>query len=181
MTARTSRYRQAILVFGFILPGLLAAALVGGLLYIKSELRTSMANKRTLYAKDELNLKEINKLETRLVRQRPLAKLWKGLLEDETAKTLAAEVSDLRGKLPEAEFQQTSFNPSRNRGTFSTSPAFPSIELQISFRASYRAMQQGFLEIESRLPQLQLQELKIERAPGEPTLNFQATYTAWTK
>ena len=44
-------------------------------------------------------------------------------------------------------------------------------------------MQRAFLELESRLPQLQLQELRIEPNPNSqnpsPLLNFQVNYTAW--
>ena len=40
-------------------------------------------------------------------------------------------------------------------------------------------MQRAFLELESRLPQLQLNELRIDRTPQASNLNFQVTYTAW--
>lgn len=181
MSGRTSQYRQAILLFGFVLPGFLAAAIIGALVYAKSELHTTMANKKRLYAAHERGRQEILTLEKKLIKQRPLAKLWAGLLEEETSRSFTAKISELREKLPEAEFQQTSFNPSTTRGAFGSTSPQPSRELQVSFRASYRAMQRAFLEIESSLPQLQLQSLKIERAPSEPTLSFQASYTAWTK
>jgi len=180
MITRAPLYRQAILVFGFILPGLAAAATIAGLLYLKGELNTSRTEKRDLFAKNEKTAREILKIEARLTRQRPLAALWAGLLEKETARSLTETFEDLRSKLPETEFKETS-NRSAERGAFSTSPAYPSTEVQLSFRATYRGMQTAFLEIESRLPQLQLQALKIERTQSEPTLTFQAVYTAWKK
>lgn len=181
MPTPTSIYREAILIFGFILPGVITAAIIGGLLYAKSDLEGQMTSKRKLFAAFEKNRKEILQIESRLVRQRPLANRWSALLEEEASSALTEKISDLRSKLPPNEFQQTSFNRSAGLGTFSTSAAYPSTQLQLSFRANYRSMQRAFLEFESRLPQLQLQTLKIERTSSEETLTFQATYTAWEK
>ena len=51
------------------------------------------------------------------------------------------------------------------------------------FRGTFRTMQRAFLELESRMPQLQLQELRIDPSPNQqnqaPLLNFQVNYTAW--
>jgi hypothetical protein len=35
------------------------------------------------------------------------------------------------------------------------------------------------MELETRMPQLQLQEIKIDPSPQSSLLNFQVTYTAW--
>jgi len=180
MSARTSVYRKAILVFGFVLPGFFAAAIIGGLLYTKSELQSSMAEKRKLFSASEKSRLEIEKTEKRLIRQRPLAALWAASVEEESAKSLTDAINKLQNQLPEGEFQPTS-NRAAGRGAFSTSPAYPSTELQLSFRATYRSMQLAFLEIESRMPQLQLQTLKVERTPNGQNLTFQVTYTAWEK
>jgi len=44
-------------------------------------------------------------------------------------------------------------------------------------------MQRAFLELETRMPQLQLQEMRIEPNSNQqnpsPLLNVQVTYTAW--
>ena len=43
-------------------------------------------------------------------------------------------------------------------------------------------MQKAFIELETRMPQLQLQDLKIDPSSSSTsTLNFQVTYTAWEK
>ena len=41
-------------------------------------------------------------------------------------------------------------------------------------------MQRAFLELETRMPRLQLQDLKIDPSASQSSLlNFQVTYTAW--
>ena len=62
---------------------------------------------------------------------------------------------------------------------FGSVSAQNSAPLELSFRANFRSMQRAFLELESRLPQLQLNELRIDLTPQSSNLNFQVTYTAW--
>ena len=55
-----------------------------------------------------------------------------------------------------------------------------SSQIRIAFRGTFRTMQRAFLELETRMPQLQLQDLKIDpSSSGSALLNFQVTYTAW--
>ena len=85
--------------------------------------------------------------------------------------------------LPAKEFQKTAFERTNTKGGFGTVSAQPSSQLRIVFRGTFRTMQRAFLELESRLPQLQLQELRIDPNPNQqnpsPLLNFQVNYTAW--
>ena len=53
-------------------------------------------------------------------------------------------------------------------------------QLRIAFRGTFRTMQRAFLELETRMPQLQLQELKIDPSSTQSSLlNIQVNYTAW--
>ena len=50
----------------------------------------------------------------------------------------------------------------------------------MAFRGTFRTMQRAFLELETRMPQLQLQELRIDPSSSQSSLlNFQVIYTAW--
>ena len=66
-------------------------------------------------------------------------------------------------------------------GGFGSVSAQKSSGLKFNFRGTFRTVQRAFLELETRMPNLQLQELKMEPSgTGESQLlNFQVTYTAW--
>jgi hypothetical protein len=50
----------------------------------------------------------------------------------------------------------------------------------MAFRGTYRTLQRAFLALETRMPQLQLQELRLEpNATQSSLINLQVTYTAW--
>jgi hypothetical protein len=85
-----------------------------------------------------------------------------------------------RDHLPNKEIQQTAFEPTSTKSGFGAVSAQSSSQLRIAFRGTYRTMQRAFLELETRMPQLQLQELRIDPSSNQSSLlNFQVSYTAW--
>jgi hypothetical protein len=50
----------------------------------------------------------------------------------------------------------------------------------MAYRGTFRTLQRAFLALETRMPQLQLQEFKIEPNSTQASLlNLQVTYTSW--
>ena len=63
-----------------------------------------------------------------------------------------------------------------------TATAQKSAQVRLAFRGTYRSVQRAFLELETLMPQLQLQELKIDTSQSSTsTMNFAVTYTSWEK
>ena len=82
--------------------------------------------------------------------------------------------------LPTKEIQKTASERLPVKGGFGTISAQPSSQVRMAFRGTFRTMQRAFLELETRMPQLQLQELRIDPSTSQSSLlNFQVTYTAW--
>jgi hypothetical protein len=107
---------------------------------------------------------------------------WEQLLNQETASAVTTNLREVGKDLPSKEYQQTSFECPGTKGIFGSNTAQRSSLIRITFRGNYRTMQRAFLELESRMPQLQLQELKIDPSAGiSSLLKFEVTYTAWEK
>ena len=84
--------------------------------------------------------------------------------------------------LPAKEYQRTSVEYPTGSTGFASASAQNSSQVKLAFRGTFRSVQQAFIELETRMPQLQLQELKIDPSSSSAsTLNFQVTYTAWEK
>ena len=98
------------------------------------------------------------------------------------ASTVATNLREISSSLPSKEFQQTAFERPSGSGGFGSASAQKSSQLRIAFRGTFRTMQRAFLELETRMPQLQLQDLKMDPSSTQSSLmNFQVTYTAWEK
>jgi hypothetical protein len=86
-------------------------------------------------------------------------------------------------KLPPKEFQLTASERINNKSGFGNVSAQKSSSVKFNLRGTYRTVQKALLELEARMPNLQLQDLRIEpnSGSGSSLLNFQVTYVAWEK
>lgn len=173
-------YRQTIILFGIILPVLVAAAIVGGGFMLKNKMAASFDNKQTTYKTYEQSRLAGLEIESQVARQRRHLDRWSEQLSQETASAVATNLRKISERLPSKEIQQTAFERPGATGGFGSATAQKSSQLRIAFRGTYRTLQRAFLELESGMPQLQLQELQITTSTNQSSLlNFQVTYTAW--
>ena len=173
-------YRQPIILFGLVLPVLLAAGIVGAGVMIKSKMVASFAAKESSYRTYNQNRIGVLGIEQQIASQRPHLARWEEQLSEETASTVATNLRKISEKLPNKEIQQTAFERPSSAGGLGSASAQTSSQIRIAFRGTFRTLQQAFLQLETRMPQLQLQELRIDPNSNQTTtLNFQVTYTAW--
>jgi len=175
-------YRQTIILFGIILPVIGAAALVGIGFALKSKMADSFDNKQKNYKTYEQGRLAGLEIEAQVTRQRQHIDRWNTQLAQETASAVTTNLREISEHLPPKEIQQTAFERPSGNGGFGSISAQRSSQIRIAFRGTFRTMQRAFLELETRMPQLQLQELRIDQSSSQSTLlNFQVTYTAWEK
>ena len=174
------RYRQPIALFGIVLPIVIAAIVVGISFLLKSNMTDSFENKQTKYKAYEMARLAGLEIETQVIRQRPHIEHWNSLLAQETASAVTINLKEISEGLPPKEIQKTASERMPSKGGFGTISAQASSQIRIAFRGTFRTMQRAFLELETRMPQLQLQELRIDPSNSQSSLlNFQVTYTAW--
>jgi hypothetical protein len=172
-------YRQTIILFGIVLPLIAIAALVGVCFMIQSNMAASLVTKEANYKIAESGRRAAHEVETQVASQRQHLERWTTQLSQETASTATTHLREISGHLPAKEIYQTAFDQGVSSG-FGTISKQKSSQLRIAFRGTYRTLQRAFLELETRMPQLQLQELKIDSSSTQSSLlNLQVTYTAW--
>lgn len=173
-----NHFRQSIILFGFLLPFLAVALVVGGFYVARGKVVDGYAKKATsfkAYTADQFQAKAI---EAKISKKRPHVANWAKAIHQETASSASSLLNEIKKKLPPKEFQQTAYSAGNAAGLGSVS-AQQALSLNFSYRATFRSMQRALLELESRMPQLQLNEMSMNRSPQSNTLNFQLTYTAW--
>ncbi len=174
-------YKQSIIIFGIVIPFLIAAVVIGACAFVRGKITGSFDNKVMYYSGYEKSRMGSLEIEARLSRQRADFERWNELTKQETFSLVTTNLRAIGEQLPPKEFQQTAFERLGQSGGFGSVSAQKSSGLKFNFRGTYRTVQKAFLELETRMPNLQLQELKIDpNTAGESTLlNFQVTYTAW--
>lgn len=173
-------YRQSIILFGIVLPLLIGAAVIGVCSMLKSKMVASFENKQKHYRSYEQSRIGALEIEAKIGRQRPHVERWARELSEETASAVNNHLRSISEKLPSKEFSTTGFDRSNTSGGFGSISAQRSSQLRIGLRGTYRSVQRAFLELETRMPQLQLQELRIDPASSQASLlNINVSYTAW--
>lgn len=175
-----NHYRQAIALFGVVVPIVIAAAVVGAGSLIKSKMTASFAAKESNFKSYEQGRLAALEIEGNVIRERQHLDRWNAQLSEETASAVATNLREISENLPAKEIQQTSFERPATNGGFGSASAHKSSQIRMAFRGTYRTLQRAFLELETRMPQLQLQELRMDPSPTQTSLlNLQVTYTAW--
>jgi hypothetical protein len=178
-----NHYRQSIALFGIALPLVVLAVVLGLGFYLKGKMTSSFASKQQLFKAFEINRGQALQIEDSIAKQRSHLDRWTKMLDEEPLSAVNSNLSAISKLLPAKEFQKGGFERSGASSGFGNAAAQRSSEIRISFRGTFRTMQRAFLELESRMPQLQLQELRITPNQNQqnpsPLLNFQVTYLAW--
>lgn len=174
-------YRQSIALFGFAVPSLIAIAIMVGAFMIKGKVTRSFDEKLSHFQGFEQNKLRALGLEAEISKKREHIERWEELVSEETASAITSNLREIEDLLPSKEFQKTAQEHPVGKKGFASASAQNSTQVGLAFRATFRTMQKALLELESRMPQLQLQEMRIETSSQSNSLNFQVTYTAWEK
>lgn len=173
-------YRQTIILFGVVVPVLIAAAVVGVGSLVKSRMTASFADKERNYKTYEQGRIAALEIEGQVTRERQHLDRWEAQLSEETASAVATNLREISENLPAKEIQQTAFERPSGSGGFGSASAQESSQIRMAFRGTFRTLQRAFLELETRMPHLQLQEFRMDPSSTQSSLlNFQVTYTAW--
>lgn len=173
-------YRQTIILFGIILPVVVAGLVVIACAMVKSKMTASFNNKESNFRTYEQGRVAGLEIESQVARQREHLDRWTGLLSEETASTVATNLKEIIDRLPSKEIQQTAFERPAGSGGLGSVSAQGSSQIRIAFRGTFRTLQRAFLELETRMPHLQLQEIRIDPSSSQAALlNVQVTFNAW--
>lgn len=177
-----SFYRQAIILFGMVLPVILAAIIVGICFFLKGKMTDSYEFKQTNFKSHEQGRLASIQIESEIISERKYFDRWNKQLSQETASSVATNLKEIIDTLPGKEIQQTAFDRPAGSSGMGMVTAQNSSQIRIAFRGTYRTLQRAFLELETRMPHLQLEEIRIDPSTNQTSaLNVQVTFSAWEK
>lgn len=171
-------YRQSILVFGLALPLLIIALLMGGALYVKGQFNQTYEKKLRLHAQGKQLERQIGKVKKELAKSDQDAKMWAEIYAAHDRRSYTLQWKEIGSQFRPKEFQfQSPTWKSQSAGLGKTGQAE---QVSMNFEATFLAMQTALLEMETRMPQLQLDSMQMAPNSNGETLNINTTYTIWT-
>lgn len=172
-------YRQAILIHGFLVPVLLAVVLALVIVFASSRVTSGQAEREMDYQTFESLQQQLQVNKSNLGDKRPLMRAWSEVVTSEFRPRLSLELPRILSRFPGGRLEQTSENPARGGTGLGVTGGQPASRIDLEFRGGFEAMQLALLELENRLPQMQLESLAIQPGNGRENLVFRSTYTAW--
>lgn len=176
-------YKQPIIIFGIVLPLLICGAIFGIGSAVRGKFVTSYDEKASQYKGHQISKMLALETETQVVRQREVFQQWSEILEQDSFALLRANLRTIGEKLPPKEFQLPLPERLNNKLGFGMASAQDSTALRFNLRGTYRTVQKALLDLETRMPNLQLQDLRMDPNSNSDAslLSVQVTYTAWEK
>ena len=167
-------YKESVFVFGLVAPVLFVVVGLGMGLHFRGKLESTYEARRNHHRTYKTVEKERGALEEKVQSQAPHMHRWMSLFEQPAATSVNTFFREFQKEFDATHFQQTAFRPTSTAGGIGGASKQPSIQLNFAFRGT-------FLELETRMPQLQVDSIKLSRASNQNVLNANVVYTTWQK
>lgn len=176
-------YKQPIIIFGIVIPLIIAGLIFGIGSAVRGKFVTSYEAKADQYKGHQRNKMFAMETETQVIRQREAFQQWSGILDQDPFSLVTSNLRTIGQKHPPKELQQPLPERLNNKLGFGMASAQDSTAIRFNMRGTYRTVQKALLELETRMPNLQLQDLRMEpnTATDSSILSVQVSYTAWEK
>lgn len=174
-------YKDPVIIFGLAAPVLLVVLALGLGAHFRGKFEETYASRKTQYENNKTVEEEGQVLAQMIRTQEPHMNRWMALFEEPPATAVNGFFRDFQARHDSQHIQLIGFRPTPAAGGIGGVSQQPSIQLHLSFRGTFRTLQSAFLELETKMPQLQLDSIKLSTQDGQKTLNAIVVYTAWQK
>lgn len=185
---KVSPHRQAILIFGIVVPlfliGVLSIATFVGHSKLTNSFDTKVAALER-YQTSEAQVKELEAFMT-MESRREKVTYWNSKLEADFVESLSKNLETILAKYDPEVLRQTEMGQASGAGDIGPKTKHPHARMQLSFEGGFKPMQMLLAELETEMPQLVLESLSVQPKPAtseseKTTLKFAVTYLCWEK
>jgi hypothetical protein len=175
-------YKDPVIIFGLVAPILLVVLTLGLGVHFRGKFEKTYQARKEQFDAYKIVEEQREALQKKINSQEPHLNRWMALFEKSTTTDVSGFFRGCQKQYGGQEFQLTSIRRTSSTGGIGGASEQPSIQLQLGFRGTFRALQIAFLELETRMPQLQMDSFKISvNQPNRRVLNMNLIYTAWQK
>ena len=174
-------YKDSVIVFGLVAPVLLVSLALGLGIHFRGKLEKTYEARKEHYRTYKMVETERKALERKVQNQSPHMSRWMMLFDKPAATKVNTFFRQFEKEFDSTQFQCTAFHPKTTPGAIGGVSDQASAQLHFSFRGTFRALQTAVLELETRMPQLQLDSIKLSSGDNRNVLNATVVYTAWQR
>ncbi len=173
-------YKKSVALFGMGIPLLLMAVIGGVALSMSSSVGADYKKKKKAYDMAQKTLRETMQLQGKVNENAGFLKAWDHLMATETRGSFLEHWKTAEKKFSGKELTKSSHNWINYSEGIGRGVSQPASQVNMSFTATFRAMQLSLMEMESKLPNMQLDSIKMTADNSGKAIKFNTTFTVWT-
>lgn len=173
-------FKKSVAVFGLAIPMMVVALCVIALLVGKSKVNKSYQAKSQSYQKSQLVNQKMTMLKEKVAQESKVLDSWEVMLAAESRRSFTQHWKQVGQAFKSKEFQLELPSWKNKSSGLGSQVSQPASQVSMTFDATFRAMQIALMEMETRLPQMQLDSIQLKSGSDGETLNFKTQFTVWT-
>jgi len=174
------RYQKAVAVFGLAIPLFFLVLLIAAVLVAKGRVDDTHQLRGQAYLQDLNTTRQITQLEKKVHDEEEMRDAWQKMLAAENRRSFTEHWKRASGSFKGNEFRSSLPAWKSQSAGLGKNVKQPASQVTLTFDATFRAMQIALMEMETSLPQMQLDSMSMTPNKEGQTMNFQTTFTLWT-
>jgi len=175
-------YKQAIIIFGIVVPGgilLLALVIIWTML---ENFETQRDSRIAAFEMSKVSAVKEKALEGKLTSRRGRMAYWNDHLGRDVIQSFNENLEAALSRFDSNQLRMAAASRPTGEGGVGKEVGADASRFKLTFEGGYGPMQEMLAELELRMPQLLLEQMKISPGSGrgrERNLTFEVSYTAW--
>ena len=174
------RFKIGILLLGVLVPLLGIGLIFGVISSRKKKIEQEYTTRKASYTANQRQKEVVKGLEVRMSKYDGRQDEWDVLLKNSDIGTVTGLLKEISAEYSGTEtFRRREFNFVNTETGIGAASKQPSVSFTVSLAGTFTAIQQGLLSLESKMPNLSLNSMKIHPDPGSSLLEVELSYSAW--
>ncbi len=178
---KTNLYKTSIIIFGLVVPVVLSLIVIAVCYGYKSSTEKKYKKNKSDYLAEVQSQKVIDRLQKDLSGKKDQLEAWESLVAEESIVQLGNEFRKLQAKYPSDVLRRNSANKGSQSSGMGKTTTQNSNSWIFDYNGTFTVMQKALFELESEMPQMQLDKMTIRKATNDNLLQFNLNYTSWEK
>lgn len=180
-----TKHTQSIFIIGVIVPAVLLIALLGGAIYGRNKLHAARDQKLAVWREHVQAMAALQTAQSEFSGREDGISEWKDSMEQELIQTLTANLQKAMAEYSDQQLRQTELSRPGGTSQFASATENHYDRFRLTFEGGFGPMQRVLATLETRMPQLVLEDLSISPAArgggddGPAALKFAVTYLSW--
>lgn len=177
-----SRYKIGVIAFGVVLPLLAVLVLVGVMISQKKRIDKEYAARQLIYTQNKNTEMQTKAIAAQLKSYQERSNQWDKLLDDSNVGTVTGILKEVSDTFAGSKtFKQDNFAFVNQKTGIGAASQQPSLSFTLAFSGTFSALQESLLNLETRMPNLNLNSLELAPQTNGSLLEAKLSYSAWTQ